>query len=106
MELHTIRARLAAGLLNKAERGELGLVLPVGLVRDASGIVVKDPDREVRARLELIFATFLRVRSAAKVLRSLSQPSPLGSPARSTGPGPPAPVRPARLSHASDGRKP
>src|ERR671927_1690575 len=70
MELHTIRARLTAGLLNKAERGELGLVLPVGLVRDASGIVVKDPDREVRARLELIFATFLRVRSAAKVLRS------------------------------------
>ena len=73
MELHTIRARLTAGLLNKAERGELGLVLPVGLVRDAAGIVVKDPDREVRARLELIFATFLRVRSAAKVLRSLNE---------------------------------
>src|SRR3982751_116332 len=44
MELHTIRARLTAGLLNKAERGELGLMLPVGLVRDAAGIVVKDPD--------------------------------------------------------------
>ena len=73
MELHTIRARLTAGLLNKAERGELGLVLPVGLVRDASGIVVKDPDREVRARLELIFATFLRVRSATRVLRCLNE---------------------------------
>jgi DNA invertase Pin-like site-specific DNA recombinase len=73
MELHTIRARLTAGLLCKAERGELGLVLPVGLVRDASGIVVKDPDREVQARLELVFATFLRVRSAAKVLRSLNE---------------------------------
>jgi Recombinase len=48
-------------------------VLPVGLVRDASGIVVKDPDREVQARLELVFATFLRVRSAAKVLRSLNE---------------------------------
>jgi len=47
MELHTIRARLTAGLLNKAERGELALVLPVGLVRDAGGVVVKDPDREV-----------------------------------------------------------
>jgi DNA invertase Pin-like site-specific DNA recombinase len=65
MELHTIRARLTAGLLNKAERGELALVLPVGLVRDAGGVVVKDPDREVQARLDLIFATFLRVRSAA-----------------------------------------
>src|SRR5689334_2829215 len=73
MELHTIRARLTAGLLNKAGRGELGLVLPVGLVRDAAGIVVKDPDREVQARLELIFATFLRCRSAAKVLRSLNE---------------------------------
>ena len=73
MELHTIRARLTAGLLNKAERGELGLMLPVGLVRDAAGIVVKNPDREVQARLELVFATFLRRRSAAKVLRSLNE---------------------------------
>src|SRR5215204_3582525 len=73
VELHTIRARLTAGLLNKAERGELGLMLPVGLVRDAAGIVVKDPDREVQARLELVFATFLRLRSAAKVLRSLNE---------------------------------
>lgn len=73
MELHTIRARLTAGLLNKAERGELGLVLPVGLIREAGGVVVKDPDREVQARLELIFATFLRVRSAAQVLRSLNE---------------------------------
>lgn len=73
MELHTIRARLTAGLLNKAERGELALILPVGLVRDAGGVVVKDPDREVQARLDLIFATFLRVRSAARVLRSLNE---------------------------------
>ena len=73
MELHTIRARLTAGLLNKAERGELALVLPVGLVRDAGGVVVKDPDREVQARLELIFATFLQVRSAARVLRSFNE---------------------------------
>lgn len=73
MGLHTIRARLTAGLLNKAERGELALVLPVGLVRDAGGVVVKDPGREVQARLELIFAAFLRVRSAARVLRSLNE---------------------------------
>jgi DNA invertase Pin-like site-specific DNA recombinase len=73
MELHTIRARLTAGLLNKAERGELGLMLPVGLVRDAAGLVVKNPDCEVQARLELVFATFLRRRSAAKVLRSLNE---------------------------------
>src|SRR3954449_5324166 len=62
MELHTIRARLTAGLLNKAARGELALILPAGLVREA-GVVVKNPDQEVQARLDLIFATFLRVRS-------------------------------------------
>ena len=31
LELHTIRGRLTAGILNKAERGELALTLPVGL---------------------------------------------------------------------------
>lgn len=43
LELHTIRARLTAGLLNKAERGELALTLPVGLMRDPSGVVHKEP---------------------------------------------------------------
>lgn len=69
MELHTIRARLTAGLLNKAQRGELALTLPIGLTRDPSGVVLKDPDREVQARLELVFSTFLQTGSAAKVLR-------------------------------------
>jgi DNA invertase Pin-like site-specific DNA recombinase len=73
IELHTIRARLTAGLLNKAARGELALSLPIGLVRETGGVVVKNPDREVQARLELIFATFLRERSAAKVLRFLNE---------------------------------
>jgi hypothetical protein len=34
-------------------------------------VVVKNPDREVQARLELVFATFLRVRSASQVLHDL-----------------------------------
>jgi len=72
VELHTIRARLTTGLLNKAARGELALILPAGLVREA-GVVVKNPDQEVQARLDLIFATFLRVRSANKVLRTLNE---------------------------------
>src|SRR5215467_2982564 len=69
LELHTIRARLTAGLLAKAERGELALTLPVGLVRDPSGLVVKDPNIEVQQRLELLFQTFLRLRTVAKVMR-------------------------------------
>ena len=72
LELHTIRARMTAGLLNKAQRGELALVLPVGLVRDVIDKVHKDPHREVQDRLGLIFTTFLRVRSANKVLQFLN----------------------------------
>ena len=72
LELHTIKARLTAGLLNKAGRGELALTLPVGLVRDTLGRVIKRPDREVQDRIDLVFATFLRVRSLAKVVRSFN----------------------------------
>jgi DNA invertase Pin-like site-specific DNA recombinase len=73
MELHTIRARMTAGLLNKAERGELALPLPVGLVRDPRSGVLKDPHREVQARLDLVFTTFLRLRTASKVLLFLNE---------------------------------
>jgi len=69
LELHTIRARMTAGLLNKARRGELALRLPVGLVRQDDETVVKDPHQEVQERLDLIFTTFLRRKSASKVLR-------------------------------------
>ncbi len=72
LELHTIRARMTAGLLNKAQRGELALSLPIGLVRDAIGKVHKDPNREIQDRLDLIFTTFLRARSASKVLQFLN----------------------------------
>jgi DNA invertase Pin-like site-specific DNA recombinase len=72
LELHTIRSRLTAGLLAKAERGELALNLPIGLVRDPSSVVVKDPDMAVQERLELVFQTFLKFRTVAKVMRVLN----------------------------------
>ena len=56
LELHTIRARLTAGILSKAERGELGLTLPTGLIR-TDGVVIKHPSVEVQDRIDLIFAT-------------------------------------------------
>jgi len=68
-ELHTIRSRLTAGLLNKAERGDLALSLPIGLVRQADGQVCKNPNQEIQDRISLVFRTFLRVKSASKVLR-------------------------------------
>jgi DNA invertase Pin-like site-specific DNA recombinase len=71
-ELYTIRSRLRTGLLNKAQRGELALQLPVGLVRGEDGVVRKEPNQEVRTRIELVFATFLQLRSAGKVVRSFA----------------------------------
>jgi hypothetical protein len=71
LELHTIRSRLTTGLLAKAERGELALTLPIGRVRDPSGVVVKDPDLAVQGRLGLVFEMFLKFRTAAKVMREL-----------------------------------
>ena len=64
MELHTIRARMTAGLLNKAQRGDLALPLPVGLVRDTDGQVRKDPNLEIQARIELVFTSFLCIISS------------------------------------------
>lgn len=72
-ELHTIRSRLTAGLLNKAQRGELALRLPSGLLRQPDGQVVKDPNLEVQERIELVFSAFLRVKSACKVLRLFNE---------------------------------
>ena len=69
LELYTIRSRMTAGLINKAKRGELALNLPIGLIRDKEGIVYKDPNEEIQKRLDLVFATFLRVGSASKVVQ-------------------------------------
>jgi DNA invertase Pin-like site-specific DNA recombinase len=73
LELHTIKARMTAGILNKAQRGDLALTLPVGFVRDALGTVHKDPNLEVQSRLRLIFDTFLRLRAASQVLRAFNR---------------------------------
>lgn len=68
LELHILRGRLTAGILNKAQRGELALTLPTGLTRLSSGEVLKHPDREVQSRLSLVFDTLLEKRSLAKVV--------------------------------------
>ena len=73
LELHTIRSRLTAGLLAKAERGDLALSLPIGLLRDPTDVVVKDPDLAVQGRLELVFEMFLKFRTVAKVMRVLNE---------------------------------
>jgi DNA invertase Pin-like site-specific DNA recombinase len=73
LELHTLKARRTAGLLNKAQRGELALALPVGWVRDSLGRVCKHPDQEVQNRLGLVFTTFLPVKAACQVVRCFNE---------------------------------
>jgi hypothetical protein len=49
---------LQRGLLNKAQRGELFLHLPMGYLRTASGEVGFDPDEQVQSTVRLIFDKF------------------------------------------------
>jgi DNA invertase Pin-like site-specific DNA recombinase len=71
VELHTLRGRLIAGVQQKAQRGDLALALPAGLLRQDDGVVVKDPDRAVQHAITLVFQTFLERRSASQVVRLL-----------------------------------
>lgn len=67
-ELHTIRARMTAGLLNKAARGDLALTLPTGLERGILGRVHQAPHLAVQARMPVVFETCWQRRSARQVL--------------------------------------
>ncbi len=69
----TLRARLTAGLLHPAERGDRALSRPIGLVRDQGGKGPKTPDLGVPQRLERIFTTGLRGRTASHVSQCLNE---------------------------------
>jgi DNA invertase Pin-like site-specific DNA recombinase len=72
-ELFTLRCRLHEGRWNKAKRGELANSLPVGYVRTEAGAVVKEPDRQVQARLSYVFKRFAELRVARRVLLHLQR---------------------------------
>ena len=63
-ELHILKARLVGGVLNKAQRGELKMPLPVGLIYDEDQKVILDPDQQVQQGLRVFFTTFERTGSA------------------------------------------
>ena len=69
-ELHFIRARLRGGQLSKARRGELIMPLPVGLVYDAAGHVILDPDTAIQGALRHLFTTFEATGSATAVVKA------------------------------------
>ncbi|HUE88777.1 MAG TPA: recombinase family protein [Vicinamibacterales bacterium] len=72
-ELHVLRARLIGGILNKARRGELQCRVPIGLVYDAAGRVVLDPDQQVQHTIRVLFETFRRTGSATATVKSFRE---------------------------------
>lgn len=68
-ELHVLKARLQGGLRNKAQRGELAIPLPIGLMYLDSGDIVLDPDRRIREAVQFLFDTFRDTRSAMSVVK-------------------------------------
>jgi DNA invertase Pin-like site-specific DNA recombinase len=71
-ELHIMAGRLQAAKLAAAERGELRVPLPAGLVYDDDGMVVTDPDAEVRAAVADVFACFAAAGSAYGVVAAFA----------------------------------
>ena len=69
-ELHFLRARLRGGQLSKARRGELVMALPVGLVYDAAGHVILDPDTAIQGALAHLFTTFEATGSATACVKA------------------------------------
>lgn len=72
-ELHILRQRLLHGKLHKARRGELGVPVPTGYLRQPSGEVILDPDEEVQLAVRTVFEEFDRLGTAHGVLRSLAR---------------------------------
>jgi DNA invertase Pin-like site-specific DNA recombinase len=74
-ELHVLRARLNGGVVSKAQRGELRMLLPVGLVYDEQERVVLDPDQQVQQSLRVFFATFERTGSSRATVQEFRRQS-------------------------------
>ena len=66
---------MQGGLLAKARRGELKLRLPAGLAYDAAGIIMLDPDTEVRGAVQLLLDTFTAAGSARAVVAAFNKAS-------------------------------
>lgn len=68
-ELHVLKARLQGGIRNKARRGELEMPLPIGLIYDALGGVILDPDQQIQGAMRMLFDTYRQIGSATATVR-------------------------------------
>ena len=67
LELSNIRRRSIEGRNRKAARGELFLFVAAGYRRVGKNEIEKDPDRRVRAAIELVFRKFDKLHSVRQV---------------------------------------
>jgi hypothetical protein len=72
-ELYMIRARLHGGIVSKARRGVLKLVLPIGLCYTDDDRIVLDPHLQVQASIRAVFAAFAQTGSANATVRHFRQ---------------------------------
>ena len=72
-ELHVLKARLRGGILSKAQRGELKMPLPVGLIYDPAQRVVLDPDKQLQNTLRHFFETFRRTGAAWATVQAFAK---------------------------------
>ncbi|WP_240907437.1 recombinase family protein [Paludisphaera rhizosphaerae] len=70
-ELHVLKERMYQGRVNKARRGVIMGVPPLGYIRTAAGEWAIDPDERVQATVRLIFDRFDREATLHGLLRSL-----------------------------------
>jgi len=70
-ELHILKERMYQGKLNKARRGELMSIPPIGYIRLTSGEWAIDPDEQVQTTVRLIFDQFDREATLHGLLRYL-----------------------------------
>jgi DNA invertase Pin-like site-specific DNA recombinase len=70
-ELHVLQRRMHDGMRDKARRGEVFTVPPIGYIKLPTGEFALDPDEQVQAVVRLIFEQFERLGTARKVIRYL-----------------------------------
>lgn len=97
-ERHMMRLRLQGGKLHKAKKGELAFSPPTGYVFDESALCL-DPDEQVRAAVQLLFARFPLEGSAYGVVRYFADKGLL-FPSRHARRGSPAEMHWRPLTHA------
>jgi DNA invertase Pin-like site-specific DNA recombinase len=72
-ELHILKARMYQGKMNKARRGELFGLPPIGYIKLPTGDFARDPDEQAQAVVRLVFDQFDRHGTVHGLLRYLVQ---------------------------------